>query len=867
MPNVLVVPVSGAIFFDRNVAGASTVAALNSAVRLSYDQGGGLNITSYTTASTALDRFTVDGAQGRLFSVADSLTGSLMSVNDIAGLPILEVLDTDTVIAGSYNTNAFIVSGTRIGISTRPFDTSKLGVSGNVSVIGSISSNAVIYASGGNSNQWNSNYTTTNSNSAAWSNWGSVSSNYALGSQYVKLSGDNMTGLLTNSVGISSFSLSARFIDLVHIPANDGTNPVLRIGEYDTASGNQGFSGMYMSYDERTNAFGISAQFSPNAGVPAINIDRNANTSIRSLYAGPLDFAYTGSFTSLSSISGMFVDPVRGNAGFATFDPIAPLDVRGTMVRVASARTMSAPSNLKVQSNYAYVLNYTSGSLQVFDVSYTSALSTVSAGAGTNPYGLYVNGEHAYVVTSNGSSSQLLIFKLAAGTPIMISATTIGWGTFNATDVYVQGNYAYILGSNSSTSAAGRFTVWNISNPANPRMIINYSSAGFNPRGLLVQDRYAYYTTSSFGSLNLYRVDVSDVATGNLPAPISVYSTTGNFYSFTVRGNYAYMEISASIVILDLTRLNVVSTISVTLIPLSWTGEMVLQGNYLYVMRYSLLFKIDISNPVAPFIVQILAANTANGSYTMPLQIQGRYAYILDHSTGFNSIRVIDLGGAYIQQLQTGGIKTDKLYVAQNSILGNDLDVSGGAAFGQGFKSYKDSSIQGALTLTTLSGASAVNYFSVLTGFNSTLFIIASTGNVGVGTGSPNEKLTVVGTISTNAHKTSQDWASNWTTTNTNSASWSNTYILTSTDFIITQPSNWVVSTASNGVTATLPASPATGTTINFLDANKTWATNNLVLLRNGQTIESLAENLNCDISGFSFSLTYIGGSIGWRVY
>lgn len=164
MPNVLVVPVSGTIFFDRNVAGASTIAALNSAVRLSYDQGGGLNITSYTTALTALDRFTVDGAQGRLFSVADSLTGSLMSVNDIAGLPILEVLDTDTVIAGSYNTNAFIVSGTRIGISTRPFDTSKLGVSGNVSVIGSISSNSVVYGAGGNSVAWNGQYSLITSN-------------------------------------------------------------------------------------------------------------------------------------------------------------------------------------------------------------------------------------------------------------------------------------------------------------------------------------------------------------------------------------------------------------------------------------------------------------------------------------------------------------------------------------------------------------------------------------------------------------------------------------------------------------------------------------------------------------------------------
>jgi hypothetical protein len=68
-------------------------------------------------------------------------------------------------------------------------------------------------------------------------------------------------------------------------------------------------------------------------------------------------------------------------------------------------------------------------------------------------------------------------------------------------------------------------------------------------------------------------------------------------------------------------------------------------------------------------------------------------------------------------------------------------------------------------------------------------------------------------------------------------------------------------------VTGTLPSSPTSGMTINFLDANKTWATNNLVLQRNGQTIESLAENLNCDISGFSFSLTYVGGSIGWRVY
>jgi hypothetical protein len=81
---------------------------------------------------------------------------------------------------------------------------------GGTTVYGSLSTSGIIYAPGGNSNQWNSNWTTTNANSAKWSNWSSVSANYALGSQYVKMSGDNMTGLLTNAAGISSFSLSAK---------------------------------------------------------------------------------------------------------------------------------------------------------------------------------------------------------------------------------------------------------------------------------------------------------------------------------------------------------------------------------------------------------------------------------------------------------------------------------------------------------------------------------------------------------------------------------------------------------------------------------------------------------------------------------
>jgi hypothetical protein len=46
--------------------------------------------------------FTVQGSQGELFSVTDSLSGSLFSVNDISGLPIMEVFSDGTTLMGNY---------------------------------------------------------------------------------------------------------------------------------------------------------------------------------------------------------------------------------------------------------------------------------------------------------------------------------------------------------------------------------------------------------------------------------------------------------------------------------------------------------------------------------------------------------------------------------------------------------------------------------------------------------------------------------------------------------------------------------------------------------------------------------------------
>jgi hypothetical protein len=60
------------------------------------------SILTLVGSGSAQPIFTVQGSQGELFSITDSLSGSLFSVNDISGLPILEVFSDNTTLIGNY---------------------------------------------------------------------------------------------------------------------------------------------------------------------------------------------------------------------------------------------------------------------------------------------------------------------------------------------------------------------------------------------------------------------------------------------------------------------------------------------------------------------------------------------------------------------------------------------------------------------------------------------------------------------------------------------------------------------------------------------------------------------------------------------
>ena len=63
--------------------------------------------------------FNVEGTNGSLFSVVDNLSGVLMSVNNNAGLPVFEVYDDDSIIAGRFAQNDFVITSSGdIGMGT-----------------------------------------------------------------------------------------------------------------------------------------------------------------------------------------------------------------------------------------------------------------------------------------------------------------------------------------------------------------------------------------------------------------------------------------------------------------------------------------------------------------------------------------------------------------------------------------------------------------------------------------------------------------------------------------------------------------------------------------------------------------------------
>ena len=133
MANIVIKPASGTLEFNTGVvAGSAVDTTLSGASRLTFDSGE-LNLVSYATGN--LNRFTIDGSTSRLFSAYDQMSGSLMSINTIAGFPVFEAFSDNTIVLGKYGSKDFVSTGNKIGIGTAaPANKLEVFGTGDVSV-------------------------------------------------------------------------------------------------------------------------------------------------------------------------------------------------------------------------------------------------------------------------------------------------------------------------------------------------------------------------------------------------------------------------------------------------------------------------------------------------------------------------------------------------------------------------------------------------------------------------------------------------------------------------------------------------------------------------------------------------------------
>ena len=97
-------------------------------VKMTIDTVGNVGIG--TTTPTA--KFEVAGTAGQLFSVSDSFTGTIFSVNDVSGIPSIEVIDTGLVKFAQYGGQVAINTGTVAS------STASLSVYGMIQTMGTL---------------------------------------------------------------------------------------------------------------------------------------------------------------------------------------------------------------------------------------------------------------------------------------------------------------------------------------------------------------------------------------------------------------------------------------------------------------------------------------------------------------------------------------------------------------------------------------------------------------------------------------------------------------------------------------------------------------------------------------------------------
>jgi hypothetical protein len=107
-------------------------------------------------------------------------------------------------------------------------------------------------------------------------------------------------------------------------------------------------------------------------------------------------------------------------------------------------------------------------------------------------------------------------------------------------------------------------------------------------------------------------------------------------------------------------------------------------------------------------------------------------------------------------------------------------------------------------------------------------------------------------------------WVNDTDDTGTGGTGGSIEWVLKTANYTAVSGDHLLIDTTSGSFTLTLPSSPSVGDFVVLADVAD-WGTNNLLIARNGSTIETLSEDVTVDIGSISLNLVYDGST--WQIY
>jgi hypothetical protein len=459
---------------------------------------------------------------------------------------------------------------------------------------------------------------------------------------------------------------------------------------------------------------------------------------------------------SLLSIGGSGSGSAVANFGPTTSTIYSKLTLAGDNLFIPSATTtttkvssistgLSGPSSVFVSGRYAYVADLGNHSLVIFDMSNPASptkISSISAGL-SQPISVYVSGRYAYVVDEG--THALVIFDVSnPASPTEVSS--ISSGLTYPDSVYVSGRYAYVA------EDSGALVIFDVSNPASATEVSSVSTGLSNPFSVYVSGRYAY--VADYGAGALVTFDISNPASPTKISSISSGLTNPN--SVYVSGRYAYVlnnGATGSLVTFDISNPASPTQISSISTGLSYPQSVFVSGRYAYVASNgnSSLVTFDISSSTSP----VEAGSISTGlTYPASVYVSGRYAYVANDSSG--ALVTFDVGGEETNALIANSLEAGNLQVKNDITAQGQLAVSGGIT-ANGLNLSGPFSLTASTPNATTTATQNYSIFSLNTASSTApLFTALYNGNIGIGTSTPGQALSVVGTVEINRANTQE---------------------------------------------------------------------------------------------------------------